>query len=70
MTDLLVKVRGDGAAFRAAASRELGAAESDIQPILTVPPSAEGLSLAEDEATWLKVSRAAERTTPGTLRTG
>ena len=64
MTDLLVKVRGDGAAFRAAASRELGAAKRDIQPILTVPRSAEGLSLAGDEATWLRVSRADDGDNP------
>ena len=53
---LLIKVRGDGAGFAAAAnSLRIGAAE--VEPILTVPPQpGAGLGAAADRgATWLKL---------------
>ena len=56
MTSVLVKVRGDGGAFRAAVTRAFGSAGLELQPILTVPPTADGLGLAADPATWLRVS--------------
>lgn len=55
---LLVKVRGDGKAFRNAATKSFGARAIEIEPILTIPSrpgAAKGLA-GEVGATWLKVS--------------
>ena len=57
MTNLLVKVRGDGKAFFAAAGKAFGAAKLDAVPILSVPaqPTGQGIAVAHG-ATWLRVS--------------
>jgi hypothetical protein len=56
-TRLLVKVRGDGAAFAAAARTAFGAAAVEIEPILSVPASAGGPALGPASgSTWLRVA--------------
>ncbi|ABS66317.1 peptidase S8 and S53 subtilisin kexin sedolisin [Xanthobacter versatilis] len=57
MARLLVKVRGDGRAF----AQGFRASGLEVQPILTIPASAAGSALAEqdlarqDQSTWLKL---------------
>ncbi|UVK36996.1 S8 family serine peptidase [Mesorhizobium sp. AR10] len=56
-TGLLIKVRGDGAGF-AASSRSLRLGAVEVEPILTVPPSASRGDFgagADRGATWLKL---------------
>ena len=56
-TRILVKVRGDGQAFAAAAGQSFGAA-ANVQPILSVPPqpAAPGAAAAPATgSTWLRV---------------
>lgn len=65
MTDtrLLVKVRGNGDAFTAAARLAFGATAVDIEPILRVPASsAAGAAAlgADSGSTWLRVNRPAD----------
>ncbi|MCU4179715.1 S8 family serine peptidase [Bosea sp. BH3] len=56
MAGLLVKVRGDGRAFAARASKRLGVSSLEIQPILNVPATTEGPALAGGgSSTWLKI---------------
>src|SRR5262245_39908558 len=55
---LLVKVRGDGEAFAAAATRSFGTAAIEVEPILTVPPPprAAGAGVAAAQpSTWLRI---------------
>jgi hypothetical protein len=54
---LLVKVRGSGESFAAAATRSFGAAAIEIEPILTVPPPpAAGAGIAAAQpSTWLRI---------------
>ena len=54
---LLVKVRGDGKAFAAAAMHSFGVANVDIEPILTIPPAAAGTAAVApgSGSTWLRV---------------
>ena len=57
-TRILVKVRGNGQAFTAAAGQSFGAAEADVQPILSVPPQPAAPGAAAAPAigsTWLRV---------------
>ncbi len=59
---LLVKVRGDGTAFAAAATKAFGARETKIKPILHVParPPEPGFGLAVSQpSTWLNVGGSA-----------
>lgn len=57
-TRLLVKVRGDGAAFRASAVKSLGLTNDAIRPILKIPAAsgsgAKGMTSGEG-STWLSV---------------
>ncbi|GEP61172.1 S8 family serine peptidase [Reyranella soli] len=58
MAGVLVKVRGDGQAFRLAAERSFGARAVSVEPILEVPPRPgdAGLGLAPTgRSTWLRV---------------
>src|SRR5687767_13448941 len=69
MTDtrLLIKVRGDGRAFSAAARKAFGAAAVEIEPILTVPASAasSGAALGPSSgSTWLRVAGAVSEENP------
>ncbi len=62
-TKLLVKVRGDGRSFTAAARRAFGADAVEIEPILRVPASTDGDAGADrlgpaSGSTWLRVSTA------------
>src|SRR5262245_6411302 len=55
---LLVKVRGDGAALKAAAGAAFGAAGTRAKPILNVPaqPAADEQGLAAtSSATWMQI---------------
>jgi subtilisin family serine protease len=53
---LLVKVRGDGRRFEAAAKRAFGAAGRDIQTVLTIPPVEGGPGIAPSHgSTWLQM---------------
>jgi hypothetical protein len=69
MTDtrLLVKVRGDGQAFAAAARTAFGAAAVEIEPILSVPAGVAGADPALGPAsgsTWLRVAAAMAEENP------
>ena len=60
---LLVKVRGDGAALKAAAGAAFGAAATRVKPILNVPaqPAADEQGLAgASSATWMQIEAQTE----------
>jgi hypothetical protein len=66
-TRLLVKVRGDGKAFAAAARTAFGAAGIEVEPILSVPASAAAPGAAAGPAqgsTWLRVGTAMAEENP------
>jgi subtilisin family serine protease len=53
---ILVKVRGNGAAFGDAASRSLGLGGAEIEQILSVPPSEAAIGLAPAAgSTWFRI---------------
>lgn len=54
---LLIKVRGNGKRFAAAAKRAFGAAGTDLRPILTIPPVDGGAGVAATQgSTWLQLA--------------
>ena len=66
-TRLLVKVRGDGKAFAAAARTAFGAAGIEVEPILSVPAPAAAPGAAAGPAqgsTWLRLGTAMEDENP------
>jgi subtilisin family serine protease len=69
---LLVKVRGDGSAFKAALGKGFGSAEASVEAILKVPATGGGgLGLgAPAQSTWLRVGRAGSAATPWDLAHG
>lgn len=64
MTDLLVKIRGDASAFRAAARAAFGSAAPGVEEIMTLPGDPGAVGLAGTDATWMRLSGAAGQDRP------